>query len=144
RRAQRGAVVAGRRLDEHLLEWRVPADFPVRDAVHRASAGEAERIGRHSCALETLSSGRRAGPSRSISRSLNTSGTFGSPESQLMVISPVQCRKYSRLRLKPPSGSSDSSFESASTCVGDPYGARPITLYSSPYFLKPRYCVMAR
>ena len=87
RRAERGAVVAGGGLDEHVLERRVLPDLAVGDAVHRAAAGEAEASDRHARvhaaqhvkrgvfehalhrrgeilvrATSTGSSGRRAGP----------------------------------------------------------------------------------
>src|SRR5207249_3578734 len=42
RRSERRSVVAGRRLDEHVAETRLLADFAVCDAVHRAAAGQAE------------------------------------------------------------------------------------------------------
>ena len=42
RGAERGAVVAGRRLDEDVAEAGLLADLAVGDAVHRAAAGEAE------------------------------------------------------------------------------------------------------
>ena len=45
---------------------------------------------------------------------------------------------------RPPASSVTQLVADGSTIVGYPYGARPITLYSSPNFLKPRYCVIGQ
>ena len=61
RGAERGAVVAGGRLDVDLAERRVLADLAVGDAVHRAAAGQAQ---------PRLPASRACTPSQHVERGL--------------------------------------------------------------------------
>ena len=66
----------------------------------------------------------------------------GVPSSHVISTPSLWCRKKSR----PSSNVSPfgrTTARIASTNLGVPYGARPITFPSSPYFGKPSHCVTA-
>src|SRR5262249_40831111 len=84
------------------------------------------------------------GPSSVSSLEVKTGPSVGSPSSQFICTPSFQWLKYERSSSNRPSSCSSINDSISGTYRASPYGARPITLHSSPSLGKPRYCVMAR